>query len=70
MEGCPETTANCFAPLDYYELRSTGQGALFLETFRNQDFYTSIKQKAAEIGCGLMPNILMTLAQKYIANGG
>ena len=70
VEGNPETVGNRMAPLDYYALRLTGQGALFLETFRDNDVYARTKQKAVELGYGLMPNILMMLAQRFVAGGG
>ena len=69
VEGVPETTANSIAPIDFYELRLTGQGALFLETFKNQSFYSTIKRKAVEIGCGQMPNMLMMVAERYVTGG-
>ena len=70
VEGNPETTANELAPLDYYDIRVTGQGVLFLETFTAPGFYARAKQKAVEIGCGQMPNVLMTIAQTLVNSGG
>lgn len=70
VEGNPETTANELTPLDYYDIRITGQGVLFLETFKDPGFYARAKQKAVEIGCGQMPNVLMTITQTLVNSGG
>ena len=66
VEGKPETTLNRVAPFDYYRLRLTGQGAVFLETFRDQDFYANVKQKAKAIGCGQMPHVLLKIGERLV----
>ena len=68
VEGNPDTVANRVAPLDYYGLRLTGLGVAFLETFHNQGFYAKTKQKAKEIGCGQMPNVLLKIGERLVEN--
>ncbi len=66
VEGNLDTVANSVAPVDYYAVRLTGQGAVFLETFRDQGFYASVKQKAQEIGCGQMPHVLIKIGERLV----
>ena len=66
VEGNPDTTANRAAPFDYYGVRLTGQGAVFLETFRDQGFYANVKQKAKEIGCGQMPHVSLKIGERLV----
>ena len=66
VEGNPDTYANRVAPADYFAIRLTGQGAVFLETFRDQGFYALVKQKAQEIGSGQMPHVLLKIAERLL----
>ena len=70
VEGKAVTIGNRLAPLDYHNLRVTVQGILFLETFKDSRFYNRAKQRAVEIGCGQMPNVLITIAQSLLNSGG
>jgi len=70
VEGDPETTANCLAPLDFYQLRLTGQGVIFLQTFENPDFFDRVKKRAVELGYGMAPNILMMVTQRFVTGAG
>ena len=70
LEGNPITVAARFAPLEYTGLRLTGQGVWFLETFRDDGFYARTKQKAVELGCGMMPTALVKLAEAFLTGGG
>lgn len=62
VDGKPVNSSGSLAPLDYRNLRITGQGVLFLETFRNESFYGKAKAKAMEIGGELAPQMLMKVA--------
>ena len=64
VEGNPNTTANRVSPLDYDGVRITGQGAVFLETSRDQGFYWNVQQKTKEIGCGQMPHVLLKIGER------
>ena len=68
LKGNPLNSALNHRPIDYFGLRLTGQGALFLETFRDQSFYAQAKQKAIELGCGQMPNVLLKIGERLIEN--
>ena len=68
LKGNPLNSALKHTPMDFFGLRLTGQGALFLETFRDQSFYAQTKQKAIELGCGQMPNVLLRIGERLIEN--
>ena len=55
-------------PLECTSHLGFGLGVAFLETFHNQGFYAKTKQKAKEIGCGQMPNVLLKIGERLVEN--